>query len=253
MLDYVALTNSQVDRLGDRLKGAEVVSPEDAALYHEFRAGADDALAVVTTAIRVELALTTSSRLKTLESTVAKLRRQTIKLSQIGDLAGCRFTVDNLVEQDRSVGAVANLFAEHRINDIRETPHAGYRAVHLYVRANGRRIEVQIRTLLQDRWANQCEELARGVGLGLKYGNGPEQIQSPLLVLSERFYRMDLLDKEALADIASAEALAEGGNDGVEFKRLMAAALRRYEEWQTMDADAEAMIDRLESDILGSE
>jgi hypothetical protein len=38
----MALTNSQVDRLGDRLKKSEVVAAEDAALYHEFRAGAAD-------------------------------------------------------------------------------------------------------------------------------------------------------------------------------------------------------------------
>ena len=61
----------------------------------------------------------------------------------------------------------------------------GYRAVHLIVRRKGRLIEVQLRTPLQDEWANQVEEDSRRVGRNFKGGQGQQEVHDYYAVVSE--------------------------------------------------------------------
>ena len=89
------MSRSAVDRLGERLRKSAAIGPEDAAAYSEYRAGFSDALGEIQEAIAgMGLPLLgQTARLKTLESTQAKLQRESIRLSQIQDIAGCRVTV----------------------------------------------------------------------------------------------------------------------------------------------------------------
>lgn len=66
-----------------------------------------------------------------------------------------------------------------------EPKESGYRAVHLIVRRKGRLIEVQLRTPLQDAWANQVEEDSRRVGRNFKGGQGQQEVHSYYAVVSE--------------------------------------------------------------------
>ena len=50
----------------------------------------------------------------------------------------------------------------------------GYRAVHIELRLNRMRIEIQVRTQLQDLWATTSEAFGERVGRGFRYG---DQIQ----------------------------------------------------------------------------
>jgi len=78
---------------------------------------------------------------KTTLSIVAKLNRERTRLSKMQDIAGCRVEVHNRIEQD---DLTAKLVAEYPgavLQDRRERPSHGYRAVHLIVQVLGHPIE----------------------------------------------------------------------------------------------------------------
>lgn len=75
-----------------------------------------------------------------------------------------------------------------RIRDYVTSPKdSGYRAVHIYTRYHGRRIEVQLRTRGQDGWAKIVERLTTVTGIDLKSGDGPEEAHELLRKLSALF------------------------------------------------------------------
>jgi len=181
----MALSNSQVDRLGEALRAG--VTPETRDAYIEYREEFTEALAEVTSRVLTLLPESeVSSRRKTLDTVVAKLHRTPMRLSQMQDIAGCRAVVETLGEQDVAVGMIEEAFADHRTEDLREKAFAGYRAVHVIVRAStGRRVEVQVRTRIQNQWAQLSEKISDIAGLGIKYEGGPPELLSRLKTLSE--------------------------------------------------------------------
>lgn len=68
---------------------------------------------------------------------------------------------------------------------------SGYRAIHHVVRRDGRLIEVQLRTVRQDAWANQVEEDGRFRGVDFKFGFGAAEVHAYYLVVAEAFAVMD--------------------------------------------------------------
>ena len=74
---------------------------------------------------------------------------------------------------------------------ITQPKSSGYRALHLIVRRMGFPIEVQLRTISQDVWANQVENTGRQVGLDLKFGAGNEHLDSIFLAMAELIARFD--------------------------------------------------------------
>lgn len=116
----------------------------------------------------------------------AKLQRQTtLKLGQVQDLAGVRVDADMvLTHQTELAEHIAEHFgaARSRIKDMRETPHSGYRAVHVWLALPAGRVEVQIRTLAQSEWANAYEDFAELLGRGIRYGERHENADVRLVV-----------------------------------------------------------------------
>jgi ppGpp synthetase/RelA/SpoT-type nucleotidyltranferase len=74
-------------------------------------------------------------------------------------------------------------------------PSAGYRAVHLVVVHESRLVEVQVRTLLQDRWAGISETLAYELDPMIKYGGGSTQIAALLMRYSRLVANVEDLDR----------------------------------------------------------
>ena len=74
---------------------------------------------------------------------------------------------------------------------IAEPKSSGYRALHLIVRRMGYPIEVQLRTVGQDAWANTVEETSRQVGVDLKFGAGDERSDSIFLAMAELIASFD--------------------------------------------------------------
>ena len=168
------LSGAQVDKLGRRLRGAEAPSAEDLQLLEQVRRAHEDARLEVVQGLLAE-GLQGTSRLKTTSTIIDKLRREsTMHLSRMRDIAGVRIVIDgDRLEQDRVVERIRGLFPDTRTIDRRAVPSHGYRAVHVIVRTQGCLVEVQVRTHMQDIWAQTVERLADTIGRQIRYGEPP--------------------------------------------------------------------------------
>ena len=81
---------------------------------------------------------------------------------------------------------IANVYPEAQIDDLRIKPSHGYRAVHVIVKVAGFPVEIQVRTPLQNSWAQGTESLADSFDPEIKYGGGPEQLRHVLELVSTR-------------------------------------------------------------------
>lgn len=164
-----------------------------------------------------------AQRLKKFPTIAGKLLREpTMKLSRMADIGGVRAV---LPDQDSAYKVASRLRKNWTITRFRDyvaEPKAdGYRALHLINRNRGRLIEVQLRTPLQDGWANLVEAEARLVAPGLKFGAGPHELRDYYVALGEHCANLDqglpadpaLLDRvkdlEGQADIFVRSALDE--------------------------------------------
>ena len=90
---------------------SEPPSELDLQALYEYRRSFSDAYDTVFREIRDRLGLApTGRRLKTIPSLRAKLRRESVRLTQIQDIAGCRLVVSDTTEQDRVVSQLQDLF-----------------------------------------------------------------------------------------------------------------------------------------------
>ena len=197
------LTKTQVDRLGDRLRKGDI-SKEDQRLLDSYRRSFSDAYGVVFRRIGIQLGLEPTGRpQKTATSIREKLRRQSIRLSQIQDIAGCRIVVPDLLTQDEAVERLKTLFEKIDVDDRREQPSHGYRAVHVIVENSGKLIEVQVRTSLQHLWAEVSEKLSGVVDASIKYGSGDQDILIILNTMSQKIREQELAEAAHLRIMAS--------------------------------------------------
>ena len=127
----MALSKSRIDRLGARLKSGQHTEG-DLLELDEYRRSFEGAHEQVRDSIRNELGIEATGRpAKTTNSIIDKLNRETIRLSQIQDIAGCRIVVSDVSEQDRVIDSLKRLFSNATIVDRRLKPSFEYRAVHV--------------------------------------------------------------------------------------------------------------------------
>jgi len=141
---------------------------------------------------------------KTTQSIIAKLRRQTIKLSQIRDIAGGRVVVADLSAQERAGDRIRQSYPRAQCIDRRKTPVIGYHALHFVIRSDAKAYELQIRTIGQQRWAQLSEKFADLVGFEIKYGGGPENVRTVLTLLGELIYQVEQI-KKAYMDVRTTQ------------------------------------------------
>jgi len=166
------VSKTQIDRLGDRLKKSNF-GEADLRRLDEYRLSFTDSYEVVVGRIRKELELEPTGRpAKSTSSISEKLRRESIRLTQIQDIAGCRLVVADITTQERVISALQNLFDNTTAVDRREKPSHGYRAFHLVVKYADKLVEIQIRSSLQQLWAELSEKLSDTIDPALKYGGG---------------------------------------------------------------------------------
>jgi putative GTP pyrophosphokinase len=154
-----------------------------------------------------------AQRLKRLPTIAGKLVREPkMKLARMGDIGGVRAVVPDQDAANYVAKRLRKNWTITRFSDYVAEPKAdGYRALHLINRHRGRLIEVQIRTQLQDGWANVVEGLTRSVAPGLKFGAGPPQL------------------RRLVADLASLDADFESGNAAA--AQAVYAKLREIRLW----------------------
>lgn len=172
------MNRSQVDRLGERLRSR--ITAEDLTLLDTYRRSFREAYDAVVGRVRMELGIEVSGRpAKSTPAIVDKLRRTSMRLTQMQDIAGCRVVVPDISAQSWVVAKLEQTF-NVTVSDRRASPSHGYRAVHVIVRERGLPVEVQVRTDLQHVWAELSEKLSDTYGSELKYGGGPQEVRQVL-------------------------------------------------------------------------
>jgi hypothetical protein len=210
-------SKGQIDRLGERLKEG-LVSEDDLRELDAYRKSFTEAYDEVVAKIRSATGLEPTGRpRKTPFSILQKLRRErSMQLSRMQDIAGCRLVVAEVPEQDRLVGDLVHAFEKATVVDRRQRPSHGYRAVHVIARVIDKAVEIQVRTELQNLWAQLSEVMSDVFDPGIKYGGGDARAQRVLMVTSgniadveewERFVsKMDpRLVKRLLSEIVVSE------------------------------------------------
>jgi len=179
--ETTALSKSQLDRLGSRLRNDAEPTNDDLVLLNRYRQQFLDRSRSVVATLRELSIYPIESRHKSTPSIVSKLRRrQPARLSAIQDMAGARIIVPDTDEQDVVVRRIAICYPDAAIDDKRPVPTFGYRAVHVIL-PSPLPFEVQIRTEMQHAWAQLSERLADRYGFELKYGGGPAPVRLALL------------------------------------------------------------------------
>jgi hypothetical protein len=179
------ISKQQLNKLGERIAASDPPNKEDLRLLNEVLRSYQAILVTVEDQLAL-IGLSATSRVKTRGVLIDKLRRERgMALARVQDMAGARTVIeDGWVEQDAIVEQLKAHFdgwtgRESKVVDRRLTPSHGYRAVHVIVFPEGIPVEIQIRTELQNFWAQIVERLADRWGRGLRYGGDPEDAHLP--------------------------------------------------------------------------
>jgi putative GTP pyrophosphokinase len=141
----------------------------------------------------VEGRIDVTQRLKRRLTIIDKLQREpTMEVTQMHDIGGVRARLPTLSHVYAVSRRLKKSWTIHRTRDYIANPKpSGYRALHHIVQRDGYKIEVQLRTELQDAWANQVEDDGRHTRLGFKFGQGPADVHGYYVAVSEAFAYMD--------------------------------------------------------------
>lgn len=149
-----------------------------------FRAAHQYPLTLVTNGLRSFVQtetggpLVVAQRLKRAPQIVSKLERfPKMSLARMEDVGGCRAVLADAAMVQAVRRRIESRWDVRRVNDYVLNPQReGYRGVHLVVQREERRIEVQLRTTVQQEWANALESFAGKWNLPLKDGVGPDRV-----------------------------------------------------------------------------
>jgi putative GTP pyrophosphokinase len=128
-----------------------------------------------------------TQRLKKLPTMLGKLFREPgMKLARMEDIGGVRAVLPDQDAAYRVAKRILKNWTITRFRDYVRNPKVdGYRALHLINRHRGRLVEIQLRTPLQDTWANAVEVDARLLSPGLKFGGGSQVLRMSYIALAE--------------------------------------------------------------------
>src|ERR1035437_437496 len=207
-IGVTSISKTHIDQLGDRLKKGDV-SDEDVSRCESYRLSFAEAYEWVVACLQDATQLEpTGRRAKTTNSITDKLRRETIRLSQMQDIAGCRLVVGDILVQDKVVEQIRSKLSKAVLVDRRKQPSYGYRGVHIIATAQSRPVEIQVRTELQHLWAQLSERLSDARGSAIKYGGGDPDIRQRLSEMSNLIGSYEDLGPLPIS-LELAEALAQ--------------------------------------------
>ncbi len=195
-------SNGAINKAGQRIRDGEAKADDWSILrdFRDFRAfGLFELFPPVVRALD-GLAAQATCRVKRIRSIVRKLKRQsTMNLSQMDDLVGLRVLADSQEDQSAAIQSLKTHLNIPKAKDYVSQPRAdGYRAVHLIGKQDGSvgedgftrtfPYEFQVRTCLQNLWANTSEAFGEQV----KEGGGLQEIRSYLDELSKRIHEAEV-------------------------------------------------------------
>lgn len=202
-------TRSQVRRAGKRLAKWWLLETElepgeitaDVEVIQGWRRQHAQPLSLTTPVLRrwvgretVLLPVPVAQRLKQLTTIVEKLgRHPTMHLDRMQDIAGCRAILPDAAAVERVAGKAHRYWQVVGDHDYRECgrPVTGYRARHLIVLRRSRRVEIQLRTPEQHRWAETVASTGERLGYALKDGVGPADLVEYFRIASDMLWLME--------------------------------------------------------------
>jgi ppGpp synthetase/RelA/SpoT-type nucleotidyltranferase len=201
----VPLSKSQVNNAGFVLVASEnIESPTVAAqsrIVDEWRALHGVLMYWMAESVRGRLSrllrhVAVGQRLKRKHQIVAKLRRESIKLARMQDVGGCRAVIESAPEVILAADRIKRSGPYYKIirqSDYRDQGRAdtGYRALHVIALRDGHQIEIQLRTVRQQAWAEAVERAANRSGFDLKSGSGPADMIEFFQLASDALYKLD--------------------------------------------------------------
>lgn len=168
----------------------------------EFRAGFQYPMTKVAMGVRSfvsreDVEIIVAQRLKRMPQIVNKLVRfPGTKLARMEDVGGCRAilpggrpAIDGVLRRIRR-----NWDVKRERDYITQPKSTGYRGVHVVVERDGQRIEIQLRTIGQQTWADAVERTAGRLRMPLKDGGGDPALVEYFRLAAEGIAR----DEEAL-------------------------------------------------------
>jgi len=180
-------SSNEIKRLGKRLR-EEDFTGSDIKMLEGYREVLDPLLfqtagEIAEIAVACDLPAVVGGRSKRAKSIIRKLRRPVnagMDLSRMDDLIGVRVIVADLAAQDKMLGMMPSALSETKsVKDFRSLD-TSYKAVHIVGKDGDLQVEVQIRTLLQQLWANESEAF----GEATKEGRGTPEVKEYLAELS---------------------------------------------------------------------
>jgi len=194
------MSKKDIDRIGERLRRSEqLLSIDDLRALDQFRRRHEqilDAFRAAMADLQLIEGANFSTRIKTSNTIIEKLKRPTpsgnpLRLSSMRDIAGARLVrawrrdsslpvaSDDLAQQSNFAECLRAELEKRefrvKVIDKRSSGAAtfGYRALHLEALRSGLRLEIQLRTTLQDVWAQIAEKLGDLWGRDHRYAEDP--------------------------------------------------------------------------------
>jgi len=187
---------------------------------------------------------------------VEKLHRESIRLTQIQDIAGCRLIVPDVVTQVTVVQSFKNLFERTTIIDRRQKPSHGYHAIHVIVSCLDKTVEIQVRTSLQQLRAEISEKFSDVIDSSIKYGGGNEDIrkyltESHLYIAQAEKVEM-LLEKIQTMEKTMVQTIA-GLPEELKILLSKSEQLSPLDMLRSFNAFKQELIGRIRNDIMAVE
>jgi ppGpp synthetase/RelA/SpoT-type nucleotidyltranferase len=140
-----------------------------------------------------------AQRLKRKPQILRKLKRFSVRLSQLQDIGGTRVIVEQNKDVEELVNFLKNKFQTSkdlkvvRLTDYRGEGRedSGYRAYHLILEREGYKMELQIRSKIQHYWAETIERSSIIYGHHLKELEGHSDVIQYFKKLSDLFYEIE--------------------------------------------------------------
>jgi len=171
MEDLKLLSNTKIEKLGDRIRELECsksnCTAEDLQHLHNFRLSFKESLNEIFQILSDESKLVqknriVSFRIKKIDTIISKLNREKgMDLDRMGDIAGCRCIVQSESAINKIVDRLSKKYKLKINNKISVPDEDGYKAIHIYVKSKkceiNRTVEIQLRTNDQHYWSTLVE------------------------------------------------------------------------------------------------
>ncbi len=224
-----SISKSKVDRAGQILSDTEreydEASLDAEYILDEYRKAHLEPLTRITLELQTwlqsfEKKYFIAQRLKRKPQILRKLRRLSVRLTQLQDIGGCRIIVDSNNDVDELLRFITERIARSgfakiiRSTDYRELGRddSGYRAFHLILEVSGAKIELQLRSRIQHYWSESIERTSVIYGKRLKEQEGDPVVIEYFKRFSNALHAIEVqhaMSRDAEIDLQSRRELAE--------------------------------------------